>query len=534
MALSAKAPRRGEGIELAYPRSPQFVRAPDAPRSARASADGILRALQRGAAATDRWLRADVGEAIRLQLAPSRRATAPDAAAAASDGARELRTNLLAWSSALRRRRALVIARRHLIAALALAIVAELVLIVLGDDRHGPWLLAALGLFDGTLALRRPVRLDRVARMLDRCLSLHDLLVTAWAIEGEHAPPLGLSALVAEEARTAAAASFATVRLAAGRRGREWSWLLAGLVVLAALAAVPGLEGARSARHAVAPAVRARGSAATPAPAKATAPPVVAQLEHRNGTPGTGLARPPLAVTEGGTGKAKETGFRGYGSGGKDLTAQQLARLGISLPNANTKALGALSVGEAGNGSTGGGTGARNANNGGAAGTGTAGEAKGTPSQGGGAVAGGSALTPAHSHGAGLGAGGTKEAGAGQGGGSSGHSPPGGGAAGTSAGSTTLGSGLVPALGTGTSGLPLQAGYAPTGTRGSTGNEAVSQTPNGGGSGGRSAHSSGGGEGSASSSLSALPPTFNSTPALDQGVLSSFFGSANQLTTGNW
>ncbi len=476
-----------------------------------------------------------------MQLAPSRRApsrrvTAHDAAAAAGDGATELRASLLAWSSAIRRRRALLIARRHLIAALAIAIAAELLLIVLGEDRHGLWLLAplALGLLDGTLALSRPVRLERVAQMLDRCLSLHDLLVTAWAIEGEDAPPQGLSALVAEEARAAAAASFATVHLAAGRRGREWSWLLAGLAVLAALAAVPGLEGGRSARHAVAPAAPARGSAATPAPARATAPPVVAQLEHRKGTPGTGLARPPLAVTEGGTGKAKETGFRGYGSGGKDLTAQQLARLGISLPSANTKALGALSVGEAGNGSAGNGAGARNAGNGSATGRGTAGEAAGKPSQGGGAVAGGSALTPAHSPGAGLGAGGTKEAGAGQGGGSSGHSPPGGGAAGTSAGSTTLGSGLVPALGTGTSGLPLQAGYAPTGTRGSTGNEAVSQTPNGGGSGGRSAHTSGGGEGSASSSLSALPPTFNSTPALDQGVLSSYFGSANQLTTGNW
>jgi hypothetical protein len=462
-----------------------------------------------------------------MQVAPSRRATA-------DGGAAELRASLLAWASMIRRRRALVIARRHLIAALVLTIVAELLLIVLGDDRHGLWLLAplALGLFDGTVAVRRPVRLEQVAHMLDRCLSLHDLLVTAWAIEAEDAPPRVLSVLVVEDARAAAAASFATVQLTTRRRGREWSWLLAGLAVLAVLAAVPSVEGGRSARHAVAPAVRARGSAVTPAHAKPTAPPVVAQLHHRNGTPGTGLARPPLAVTEGGTGKAKETGFRGYGSGGKDLSAQQLARLGLSLPSANTKALGALSVGEAGNGSAGAGAGARNASNGGAAGTGTAGEAAGTASQGGGTVAGGSALTPAHSHSGSLGAGGTKEAGAGAG--SSGHSPPGGGAAGTSAGSTTLGSGLVPALGTGTSGLPLQAGYAPTGTRGSTGNEGVSQTPNGGGSGGRSAHASASGEGSASSSLSALPPTFNSTPALDQGVLSSYFGSANQLTTGNW
>jgi hypothetical protein len=530
MAVTAKAlSRRADGIAPARASSPRLARAPAVARSARASADAAARALRRGATAAHRWLRADVGEAIGMRMAPSRRATA-------GDGATELGASLLAWASMIRRRRALVIARRHLIAALSIAVVAELLLIVLGDDRHGLWLLAplALGLFDGTLAARRPVRLERVAHMLDRCLSLHDLLVTAWAIEGEDAPPRVLSALVVEEARAAAAGSFATVRLTTRRRGREWSWLLAGLAVLAVLAAVPGVEGGRSARQAVAPAARARGSAVTPAPAKPTAPPVVAQLHRQNGNPGAGLARPPLAVTEGGTGKAKETGFRGYGSGGKDLSAQQLARLGLSLPSASTKALGALSVGEAGNGSAGAGAGARNASNGAAAGTGTAGEAAGTPSQGGGAVAGGSALTPAHSHGAGLGAGGTKEAGAGVGAGSSGPSPPGGGAAGTSAGSTTLGSGLAPALGTGTSGLPLQAGYAPAGTRGSTGNEGVSQTPNGGGSGGRSAHASAGGEGSASSSLSALPPTFNSTPALDQGVLSSYFGSANQLTAGNW
>jgi hypothetical protein len=502
-------------------------------RSARASsrsARSPARLARRGASDAYRWLAANPEATIRMQREPSGRP--------AGDSDARLRVSLLAWASTIRRRRALVIARRHLIAAIAIAIVAEVVLIVLGDDRHGLWLLAplALGLLDGALAVRRPVRLERVAHMLDRCLSLRDLLVTAWAIEGEDARPLGLSALVVEEARAAAAGSFANVRLTAGRRGREWSWLLAGAAVLALLAAVPGIGGARSTHHTLAPAVGARGSAAAPAPAKPAAPPVVAQRERLNGTPGAGLARPPLAVTEaGGTGKSKESGFSPYGHGGKNLTAQELARQGIaSPPTSATKALGALSVGETGSGSEGGGAGARNAKNGGAAGTGTAGEGAGKPAQGSGAVAGGSALTPAHSHGAGFGAGGTKEAGGGAGGASSGHSPPGGSAAGTSAGSTALGSGLAPAPGTGASGLPLQAGYAPTGTRGSTGGEGVSQTPNGGGSGGRSAQASGGGEGAASSSLSRLPPTFNSTSALNEGVLSSYFGSTNQITPSNW
>jgi hypothetical protein len=491
------------------------------------SAGSLAQLLRRGASDSYRWLAADIEATIRMRREPSGRAP--------RDSAAPLRVSLLAWASMIRRRRALVIARRHLIAALALAIVAELVLIGLGDDRHGPWLLLplALGIVDGAIALRRPVQSERVAHMLDRCLSLHDLIVTARAIEGEDAQPLGLSELVVQEARTAAAGSFEHVRLTAGRRGREWSWLLAVLAVLALLAAVPGIGGARSTRRATAPAVGARGGAATPTPAKPT-PAAVVQPKHLSGTPGAGVAPPPLAITEGGTGKAKETGFKGYGSGGKDLTAQQLARLGISLPTPDTKALSALSVGDAGNESAGGGGSARSTSTGAATGTGTAGEATGTASQGSGAVAGGSALTPARSHSAaGFGAGGTKEAGAGAGGGS-GHSPPGGGAAGTSAGSTTLGSGLAPAPGTGPSGLPLQAGYAPTGTRGAAGDEGVSQTPNGGGTGGRSAQASGGGEGSASSSLSRLPPTFNSSSALNEGVVSSYFGSTNQLTPANW
>ncbi len=66
-------------------------------------------------------------------------------------------------------------------------------------------------------------------------------------------------------------------------------------------------------------------------------------------------------------------------------------------------------------------------------------------------------------------------------------------AAGSGPGSTALKAGLVPVLGAGSSGLPLQAGYAPSSARRPAGSEGISQTPNGGGSGGRSAQAGGGG-----------------------------------------
>jgi hypothetical protein len=479
-----------------------------------------------------RWLRADVRDAIRLELRPSPRP-------AAGDVNTELRDSLETWAAMLRRARASVIVRRHMTAALGLVIVAEVVCVLLGDDRRAWWLLAplALGLVDGAIALRRPVALDTVAQMLDRRLALHDRLVTAREILGADAQPVGLGALVVEEARAAAAASFATVRLTASRRRLEWTWLSAAVAMLVVLAAVPGLGARGSTHRAIAPASRPPATAPTRAHPKPAVAAGSARRAAVRAARGSHLARPPLAVTTEGSPQPKHSGFSPYGYGGKSLSAQQLAREGIARPpSESTKALGALAVGESGSQGAGSEASSSTTAGGGPGGKAASGATGSTPvSHGGASVSAGGALTPATSRtGSATKVGGTKQAGAGAGGVGSGSSPPGGSAAGSAPGSTALANGLVPVLGAGTTGLPLQAGYAPSSTSRSSAGEGVSQTPNGGGSGGRSAHASAGAGSSVSSSLSVIPPTFNSTPPLEQGVLSSYFGSANQLVPSDW
>jgi hypothetical protein len=479
-----------------------------------------------------RWLRADVREAIQLELRPLARPSP-------SADATELRESLATWATILRRRRASVIARRHLTAWLGVAIVVEIVSVLLGGDRRTLWLLAplALGLLDGAIALRRPVSLDIVARMLDRRLALHDRLVTAREILGAGAQPAGLDALVVEEARDAAAASLATGRLTVSGRRREWIWLLGAAAILAVLAAVPGLGARGSTRRAIAPASRVPATARARAHPKPAAAARSARRAAVGAAQGSHLAHPPLAVTTEGSPQPKPSGFSPYGYGGKSLSAQQLAREGIARPpSESTKALGALAIGESGSSGTSSGGSSTSGAGSGAGGKPTSGATGSTSAAHGGTSApAGGALTPAAARsGSAPQAAGTKQAGAGAGGTGSASSPPGGNAAGSAPGSTALGSGLAPLLGAGTAGLPLQAGYAPGSSPRSSSGEGVSQTPNGGGSGGRSAHANAGAGSSVSSSLSVIPPTFNSTPPLEQGVLSSYFGSANQLVPREW
>jgi hypothetical protein len=502
------------------------------PRLRRASAKSITRPLRTAPSTAYHWLGADIEETIRMQAKP-----APLVLAGNDAG---LQASLRTWASMIRRRRAGVIARRHLIAWFAVALIAEIVLVVLGENRRGLWLLAplALALLDGAVALRRPVALARVAHMLDRCLDLHDLLATALEISHTQGQPNGLAALVARDAQTAAGESFARVQLRVDHRGRESASLAACVAVLAALVLVPGVGAGRAAReHAVrakheSAATLARGHAQSAAAAAKARRARALRAESSNL-----LARPPLAVRSSGSAhQSKGSGFSPYGHGGNTLSARQLAREGIAPApsSSNTKQLGELAVGESGSSSGSSAANAPSTNSSGSGGKAATGGLSSKSSASGSSSAAGGTLTPATSHNSSSpsAAGGTKQAG-GSGGASSGSSPPGGSSAGTAAGSTALQSGLVPVLGDGTSGLPLQAGYAPSATQRTSGGEGVSQTPNGGGSGGRSA-STNGATTSASSGLSVIPPTFNSTPTLDRGVLSGYFGSANQLTAGDW
>jgi hypothetical protein len=500
--------------------------------SHRASAKSARHRLRAAPPDIYRWLRADVEESISMQAKPAPPvATGNDA---------QLQLSLKRWASMVRRRRAVVIVQRHLIAWLAVALLAEIVLVALGDDRRGLWLLAPLvpALLGGAITLRRPIAPARVAHMLDRCLDLHDLLTTALEIPHLQGQPSGLAALVARDAQAAASESFVRVRLSVDRQGRESASLTACVAVLAALALVPGVGSGHAAHEHAAKAKHRSAAALARGHAQSAAAAAKARRARTQRAAGSNrLARPPLAVRSNGSAQqSKGSGFSPYGHGGNTLSAKQLAREGIAPApsSSNTKQLGELAVGESGSGSGSGAANAPSTNSSGSGGKAADGGLSSKSSASGSSSAAGGTLTPATSHNASSpsAAGGTKQAG-GSGGASSGSSPPGGSSAGTAAGSTALRSGLVPVLSGGTSGLPLQAGYAPSAAQRTSGGEGVSQTPDGGGSGGRSA-STNGATTSAGAGLSVIPPTFNSTPTVDQGVLSSYFGSANQLTAGDW
>ena len=141
-----------------------------------------------------------------MELAPSHRG--------APRGGPDLRAGLRSWASMIRRRRAVAIVRRHLIAGLAVATLAAAVSILLGGERRAWWLAVplVLALVDATVAASRRVSAERVAQLLDERLVLHDRLVTALGILREQRPLVGLRALVVAEAQTSVDASFARVR----------------------------------------------------------------------------------------------------------------------------------------------------------------------------------------------------------------------------------------------------------------------------------------------------------------------------------
>jgi hypothetical protein len=61
----------------------------------------------------------------------------------------------------------------------------------------------------------------------------------------------------------------------------------------------------------------------------------------------------------------------------------------------------------------------------------------------------------------------------------------------------------------------------------------VSQTPNGGGGAGRTAQTNQASSG-AGTRITVIAPTPNATTSADQGLLNSYFGSADTLRFGSW
>ncbi len=174
-----------------------------------------------------RWLRSDLGDAVRIvpstdsaanaavRIVPSTDSAATaaerivpttDSAATAAAGSpcADIGPGLDRWSSRLRRRRAAVVARRVLLVALAVALVIALAILATGGGRP-LWLLTALllGPFAGVVALVRAPSQAQTARVLDRGLGLHERLGTALELRTATAAPTGLGAMVVDEATAA-------------------------------------------------------------------------------------------------------------------------------------------------------------------------------------------------------------------------------------------------------------------------------------------------------------------------------------------
>ncbi|HEX5195352.1 MAG TPA: hypothetical protein VFW09_21350 [Solirubrobacteraceae bacterium] len=475
------------------------------PPSAAAARGAIAGAL--------RWLRSDLSDTVRV-------VRAPDAAGAGAAGASPaaLGPGLDRWSGRLRRRRAVVIARRALLAVLPAALIAAIVIFATGGDRP-LWLFAALlvGPLAGLVALARTPSQAQTARALDRGLGLHERLGTALELRAAPTAPTGLGALVVDEASVALGRSLSGAR-AVGRRGTaEWAWVAALMGALALAMAVPRLDASASTGPGGRAAAAAAGGAGTgpgahrrAAIGKATLPARLPPIA-RHRTP------PPVGLDSGARGRSVNP----YGNGYKGGHLQGKAQTHFSgNRQAGLNLAGPGGPGGADNGGAAGGAGRGSASAGGAGGG--ASSRRLTAGQGGLPQAANGQSQSGARRAAGLGA----RAGGG--------APPGGESAGATRGVDGHGSGVVPVLGARSSGLPLQAGFAPVHGHHGAARGGVSPQANGGGGRGRTATvGAGAGSGGATGRFPVIPPTFN-VPSPEAELLQNYFGGSNQLLFKAW
>jgi hypothetical protein len=490
-----------------------------------------------------RWLRADVADVVSIEPATHPTHGTPRKAA-------DTRSGLARWRGRLARRRALVLARRYLMVALAFATGIELVLVFAGGKRLSPWLLVplVLALAAGAVQSGRRVSLEQTAWMLDAGLGLANRVGTAVELAATQTGPpnrtrgladearAGLAARVLEESDAAVARSFRDAHVVTRRSPAESAWLIGAAGVVALLVALPGIGLQGRSSNGAAPnrqlsagrgtgaggahRVSAKRTAGLPTGANVDTVPDV-RLNISSGQADNKLAHRLTGSLYGHL----------YGSGGPQLSSKQLASEGLASTAVGAKVTAAPGVASAvaSPGSAPASHGSANA--------GQSANSR-TSSAGGLSAPGGSSGSSAGATRAG-GSGGAKPgnkgaaAGGGKSGAQSGGAPPGGESAGGTTGSNKLTAGLVPDLPSGTAGLPLEAGYAPGTSKQSAGNEGVSQTPNGGGGSSRSAQTNDRSSASGTS-FAVIPPTPNSTTTADQGLLDNYFGSVDQLRFDNW
>ena len=443
-----------------------------------------------------RWLRADLWDVV--QVVPGHRGKHARHAPAVLD------ESLARWGHRLGRRRAIALARRHFLVAVAIVLAIEIVAILLGGNHRPLWLIAPLllGLGGGALALARGVPTRQTAAMLDRGLGLHDRLGTALELEAATPAPTGLAAIVVGEANVAVGESIDTAHAVARRAGAEWASLLAGVAALAVIVTVSGIGhsasqtsagalGKAGARYGLGTAAGRRAALHHTARPNASGAPARVPIEP------PGVSFDAGAINSAHRRTAPQADYGLYGNGGH-MTAAQLAQMaaeGITTQaGARVAGIGESTNSAAGKGQSGSGGASASGASGGAAGihgaasTGGALPAPGTSAglqTAAGAQAGGhGGSTPGHGGASAAGTGGYNRG--------VGRAQAGGESAGQAPGALNLGLGLVPDLTPGGSQLPLQAEFAPSASGHASAHEGISQTPNGGGGSGRTSETNGG------------------------------------------
>jgi hypothetical protein len=261
-----------------------------------------------------RWLQAASVDVVRLRPAE---ADTPPAAARRQD--RTLAGALARWSTRIQRWRGLVLLRRHLLVAVCLAIVLQVLNLTTGLSELA--LLAAPCLLLAGIALEWPRGPGpaQVAGLLDEQIGLYDLIGTGFELQAHAAAtmrPLEQRAL--GQAIGEASGSLGAWRARPVPAGGEWGTLLVGLAALAVLLAVAPAHIATH-RSAASGATAQAGSAhgghhgssrtRTSAPgAKAPAPGSAPAYHAANGTTRKGFQTPTQAASKGASSSPAKTG----------------------------------------------------------------------------------------------------------------------------------------------------------------------------------------------------------------------------------
>ena len=479
-----------------------------------------------------RWLEADARDVARIEAREHR----------APGSVRSIESGTGRWRRSIGRRRAVALARRAAIVALAAACLLQLVALATGHAGPGLWLVPAaliggLSLVPGSV---RGTSLQTAARMLDRDLGLGAGVTTALELEQRVQQPAGLERLALDDGRDALGRSITGARARLHPHHRESTLLAALAAALLTFLVLPAHHGGGTGR---APASSDRGGRARPSsqssdptrqqagpdlrgygPQQETLPPLTA-VGARTRRGGAAGARKGLYGGRAGrrrTGSvqpaSRTVGNAGYLQTAKTSSSRSSATSsGAAGHESSTltthEAPAATPVSSAGSTSTTPLTGAQQQATGTSSAAGIPGRTKGA----GGTNRGGADSSAA----------GNSKTGAAH------QAAPGGATAGATHGTTGAGRGVVPQLG-GDRALPIQPGYeAVRGSKGGNGEDTTDA--NGAGGASHNGHAtSGATSGTGANGAAYVPPAGSTVAPDDRRLLHGYFGSYARVSAAGW